>query len=345
MKPNQTTKRRFLGASLGMGLSLSVGGASLGGASLGGATNSQAQPLIWKERALHGFGTTLWIRAAHTNERKLDLALDDAIRGIRQVESTMSLFDTSSALSRLNREGRLQNPDPQLLGLLELATSISLKSDGAFDVTVQPLWQLWHDLKQVGRTPNEAQRLAARALVDWQALQLSPELIKFDKPGMKVTLNGIAQGYAADVVRETLKAYGVEHALIDTGEWATSGRSPLNKPWSLGLADPHRFNALLSQITVQGDSVATSSDEHSFFTEDRRHHHIFDPRSGLSPPATALVCVITPSCALADALTKVLFVAPPDRALVLATQWKVKAVIVDKLGNTRSNMNLTKENA
>jgi FAD:protein FMN transferase len=333
MKPKQIMKRRFLSASLGVGLSLTLTGTS----------SLQAQALVWRERALHGFGTTLWIRAAHSDEQQLNLALDDSVRSIRHIESQMSLFDASSALSRLNREGVLRNPDPQLLAILELAKSISLKSEGAFDVTVQPLWELWNELKQLGRIPSESELLTARPLVNWRGVQLSPDLIRFDRLGMKVTLNGIAQGYAADVVRETLRAYGVEHALIDTGEWASSGKSPTQTPWSLGLADPHRLNALLAQITAEGDSVATSTDEHAFFTQDRRHHHIFDPRSGISPQATALVCVVAPSCALADALTKVLFVAAPEQALLLATQWKVKAVVVDKLGHVRSNVTTTKE--
>ena len=93
----------------------------------------------WRERALLGFGTTLWLRAAHPNTDVLEAALQDAVQAIRQIESEMSLFDPDSAVSRLNRTGVLSQPSAALTSVLSLARHVSSRSQGAFDVTVQPL--------------------------------------------------------------------------------------------------------------------------------------------------------------------------------------------------------------
>jgi len=97
--------------------------------------------------------------------------------------------------------------------------------------------------------------------------------------------------------------------LIDTGELAPLGNNPVNAPWRLGLVDPRDDHALLARVLADGRCVATSADEPSSFSADHRHHHIFDPASGYSPSGLASVTVAARSGALADALTKVMFVA------------------------------------
>jgi thiamine biosynthesis lipoprotein len=163
-------------------------------------------------------------------------------------------------------------------------------------------------------------------------VDVGPRLVRFDTPGMAATLNGIAQGYAADRVRAVLASHGIRHALIDAGEFAPLGRNSQARPWSLGIADPHNESALIARLLADGRCVATSADNLSVFSADRRHHHIFDPHTGYSPPALSAVTVVANTGAVADALTKVIFVAGPERAKVLAHRWKVDALWVDKAG-------------
>ena len=101
----------------------------------------------------------------------------------------------------------------------------------------------------------------------------------------------------------------------------------------------------VAALQAQGRSVATSSDAHTPFTADLRHHHIFDPRSGDSPTGLASVTVVTPSCALADALTKVMFMGDIDQALALApaTQWRVWVLAIDKAGRWQASPELVLE--
>jgi thiamine biosynthesis lipoprotein len=314
------SRRQVLRAALGLGVLALVGD--------GAATPA----LRWQRRDLVGFGTTLSLQAGHADEAVLATALDAAVAALQRIEAQMSLFRADSALSRLNRDGRLDAPPAELRELLAIARDVARRSDGAFDPTVQPLWLAFADAQTRGRLPTPGEVAAARALVDWRDLRLERD-VRLARTGMGVTLNGIAQGYAADRVRGVLLAHGVHDALVDSGEFAMAGRDPAGARWTLGIADPRHEQRLVARLFADGRCVATSGDDQTSFSADHRHHHIFDPHTGWSPPDIAGVTVAAPSGALADALTKVFFVAGPDRALEVARRWNVDALWIAKSGH------------
>lgn len=343
-------RRQFLRASLGAG---AVGLTASGWLARGEAAGDPAAAprgalgalgpgsLHWRERTLLGFGTVLSLRAAHADSGQAERALDAAVAALRHVEAQMSLFNPGSALSRLNREGVLLRPHPDLVGVLQLAQRVSARSRGAFDVTVQPLWTVFEQAAARQSLPSAGAVAAARSAVGWQHLSVTSEAIRLGRPGMGVTLNGIAQGFAADLVRERLQAHGVEHALVNAGEWAALGRPDAERPWLLGLQNPRDAQALIARLALDGRSIAVSADNECSFSPDRRHHHIFDPRTGYSPAELSCVAVAAPSCALADALTKVMLVAGREGALGLARQWGVDVLVVDKEGRWQATAGLT----
>jgi FAD:protein FMN transferase len=308
-------------------------------ASLGAFAPADAA-LLWRRRTLVGFGTTLSLQAAHEDERTLDRALDAAVAALQRIEAQMSLFNTDSALSRLNREGVLAAPPAELFEVLQIAQAVSRDSDGTFDVTVQPLWQAFQSAQRLGRLPSTREVAAARRQVGWRGLEVSPQALRLSRPGMAVTLNGIAQGYAADQVRRVLSMYGIRHALVDAGEFATLGKNADGRLWAFGIANPREETALLARLMSDGRCIATSADNATSFSMDHRHHHIFDPRTGYSPPALASVTVAAHTGAMADALTKVMFVAGPKGALALARKWSVDVLWVDKAGGWQATPGL-----
>ena len=335
---NMNIKRRTIfKAALGLG-ALGVLGA---GASFGShAAQPRGAELAWRERPLLGLGTTLSLRVAHRDPQRAERALDAAVATIRHVEAQMSLFDADSALCRLNRDGVLNDPHPDLLAILRLARDVSIRSGGAFDVTVQPLWRAFEAAQGQATLPSGAAVARARAHVGWQALDIGERRIRFRKPGMGITLNGIAQGYAADLVSARLQADGIAHALIDTGEWAALGQPGAGRGWTLGVANPRDESMLIASLLMDGRSVASSADNRTAFSSDFCHHHIFDPGTGYSPPELASATVAARSCALADALTKVMFVAGMQRGLALAREWQVDVLLVDKAGAWRASPGL-----
>ena len=320
-------RRTLLQASLGLGLSNALG--------------AKTNELQWRERPLLGLGTTLSLRVAHRDPAVAERALDHAVATIRHVEAQMSLFKPDSALNRLNRDGILHHPHPDLRNVLRIAQEVSTRSHGAFDVTVQPLWQVFEAAQRTASLPSNAAVLQARARVNWRALEISQHHIRFMKPGMAITLNGIAQGYAADLVRQQLQADGIEHAVINTGAWAALGQPDTQHGWSLGIASPRDEQQLITRLLMDGRSIATSADNLTIFSNDYRNHHIFNPHTGYSPPELASVTVAANSCVMADALTKVMFVAGMQQALALAKDWQVGVVLVDKNGQWRATPDLT----
>jgi thiamine biosynthesis lipoprotein len=327
-------RRNFLRAGLG-----AAGFAALGWMGPAGAVRGP-ELLQWRDRTMLGFGTVLSLRVVHADSRQAERALDAAVETIRHVEAQMSLFKSDSALSRLNREGVLLRPHADLVKVLQLAQSVSARSQGAFDVTVQPLWTAFEEAAGRKALPSPEAVTAARAAVGWQQLSVSSGAIRLGRPGMGVTLNGIAQGFAADLVRTRLQSFGIEHALVNAGEWTALGQPDTERPWLLGLQDPRDAQALIARLALDGRSIAVSADNECSFSADRRHHHIFDPHTGYSPAELACVAVAAPSCALADALTKVMFAAGREKALRLAREWNVDVLVVDKQGKWQATPGL-----
>ncbi|MBK6854061.1 MAG: FAD:protein FMN transferase [Burkholderiales bacterium] len=287
---------------------------------------------MWRTRALLALGTTTRLRIAHADAAQADRALGAAAAAILAVDASMSLFRPTSEVARLNRAGRLMSPSAGLLAVLREAQRVSARSDGAFDVTVQPLW-LAHDLAhQAGRLASTAELTAARSRIGWQGLLVADDHITLARPGMAITLNGIAQGYATDAALAALRAHGVSDALVDAGEFAACGYNEQGRAWTLGIEDPHDEARLVTALHLDGRALATSADHRSSFTPDHRHHHIIDPATGRSPPALSSVSVLAPSAMRADALTKVMFMAGPARIAGLARQWGVDVLWVDKQG-------------
>jgi thiamine biosynthesis lipoprotein len=307
-----------------------------------GANARSGEPLAWQRRELIGFGTTLSLQAGHEDAVVLSTALDAAVAALQRIEAQMSLFREDSPLSRLNRDGHLSAAPAELREVLGIATAVARASGGAFDATVQPLWTVFADAQRAGRLPTPAEVEAARSRVDWRALSVDASGdVRLARAGMGVTLNGIAQGYAADRVRAVLQGHGVRHALVDAGEFAAVGHNPAGDRWTLGIADPLVQGRLHARLFADGRCVATSGDDQTAFSADHRHHHIFDPHTGWSPADMAGVTVAARTGALADALTKVLFVGGPAQARALARQWQVDALWVDKTGRWQATPGLS----
>lgn len=303
----QQTRRRFL--------FLLGGGAGL--AALGTAPLLGSRKLVRAERTSWALGADVTLVALHEDRRTAEFALDDAFAELERIEEAMSLYRPHSQLCRLNRDGVLERPDPYLVEVLRAAAAMSRRSDGAFDATVQPLWKVYADAKAAGRLPGEGSVRDAARRIDWRKVEVAPDRIRFRAEGMAVTLNGIAQGFAADRVRAALRTRGVGHALVDTGEFGSLGRKADGTPWTVGIQHPRRADAYVALAALEERFLSTSGDYATPFSADFRYHHILDPRTGLSPTELSSVTVLARTGMEADALTKVLFVRGPEKGLDL----------------------------
>lgn len=303
-------RRTLLSASLGLAAAGVWAGLRPGEDGPGGL-----RPFQRRGRA---FGTDVQLTVLHPLADEAEAALTAALAAVQAVDRLMSLHRDDSPLVALNHRGRLDRPDARLVHVLQQAQALSQLSEGAFDVTVQPLWQLYRDAQQQGTLPDATAVAAARRRVGWQRLAVSREAVVLAQPGMAVTLNGIAQGHGVDAALAALRSRGIAHALVDTGEFGTLGDKAGGQPWRVGVKHPRDPGAVAAALRMDGRALATSGDYETYFSADFRHHHIFDPATGDSPTELASATVLAPTGLWADGLSTAFMVTGAARALALA---------------------------
>jgi FAD:protein FMN transferase len=269
------TRRRFL--------CIAAGGAVIAG-------SADATTVWWRGTAL-GAQATIRLGGIGRAEPATTIA---AIRAeLDRLEQVFSLYRADSAVSALNREGILAHPPPDLVAVLQLCDALNRATGGAFDPTVQPLW-----LAQAGG--DAAARRSARGQVGWAGLEITRDRLAFGRPGMAITLNGVAQGYVTDRIAALLRARGYGDILVDMGEIAGFGRNA-GVPWQAGIARPD--GVIVARVTLRGRALATSAPMATMLDRDRRVGHILDPRAGRSGPRQDLVSVSAATAAVADGLS------------------------------------------
>jgi len=292
------------------------------------------------------FGTSVSIAAVHAHPERARLAIGEALDEVRRVDRLCTVFRPGSEVGRLNAKGSLSRPDPGLVRLLRFSQRLADLSDGAFDPTVQPLWLVADRCRREGRRPSREELGAAHALVDWRALEVSARRIAFARPGMAITLNGVAQGWATDLALAALRARGVADALLDTGEMGSEGERQPGRPWTVGVRHPRRPGEVVARIVLDGRILAVSGDYDAPFTGDFENHHVLDPRTGRSPPGVASVAVAAPVGMEADALTKPMMILDRARALRLLAHFPgAGALWIDKRGGLAGSVALPHEPA
>jgi len=291
------------------------------------------------------FDTSLSICALHEDPVRARSAVSRALARVSWLDTQLVVQRPGSQVSRLNGAGRLDRPDPHLVRLLQFAQTLADASGGAFDPTVQPLWELHRACQQRGCRPTRDQLAQARARIDWSAIDTGSRRVTLG-PGMAITLNGLVQGYAADIAFDALAQDGVTDALIDTGEYGTLGSGPSGRAWRVGIQHPRDASALIGVVPMDGRFLATSGDYSTRFTDDFTLHHIFDPRTGVSPPGLSCVAVAARSGLLADGLTKPMMVLNLAAARELLDRYPgAGAAWIDKSSRIVATRNLLIEPA
>lgn len=275
------------------------------------ATPAIAAPQVqeWHGR---GLGSALHLRLVGVPAARAALVWHKVESVIARVEAAASLHQ-DSALHRLNRDGRLAFPDPDLAGLMSLSAKVHAATKGAFDPSIQPLW-----LAQA----NGRDTQAAAKLVGWKHVSHSRTEISLP-PGMALTFNGIAQGWAADRIADLLRGMGFTDVLIDMGEIMALGQNPNGAPWRAAIAAPDGTE--LARVNLTGRALATSSPHGTMIGGTKPH--ILHP---MLTPLWSTVSVSAPTAALADALSTAFCLMP--RASITTALDQLPATRLEKLG-------------
>jgi thiamine biosynthesis lipoprotein len=258
----------------------------------------------------YAFGAEISLTIRGPREQA-NAALSEARALIADIESLFSLHDPKSSLSQLNGAGMLDRPDSRFLDLMHSANAAVSLTDGLFDPTIQPLWAAL----AAGRDPTDA-----IAAIGWDRVKFDANEITLGA-SQALTFNGIAQGYATDLVAEMLQAHGFPGALVNIGEYRSIGG-----PWTLGLSDPK--HGMMGNRTLSGGAIATSSPAATLLGN---HGHILHPSAR---PMWSTVAVEAESAAVADSVSTAMVLASRDQIEAIKNQADITRVtIVDFDGN------------
>jgi thiamine biosynthesis lipoprotein len=290
----------------------------------------------WRGRAL---GAEARLLLAHPDKAATRRVIARCLDEVARLERIFSLHLPGSEIATLNRTGRLDAASHDFRIVLAEAQRCSELSHGAFDVTVQPLWQLY--AAHFAAVPDDVAgppgvRIeAARGLVDYRAVAMDAARVGFLRPGMAVTLNGIAQGYITDRVADLLQGAGFARVLVQLGETRAGAPRSEGRPWRVAIPDPFAPDQIVETIDAVDLAIATSSGRATRFDAAGRHHHLFDPATGRSADRWASVSVVAPRATTADALSTALAVSPAAIVTDLLREADAAALFVGADGSRR----------
>lgn len=310
------TRRRFIrisAAAPGLALIPTLGRPETDPAAQDPAARDPGEQLrVWRGVAL-GADATMQIH--HPDPAVADRLIAACLDEVARLERIFSLYRDDSAISRLNRDGRLDAPPVELVELLGQSLQFSELTGGAFDATVQPLWTLYAThFSRPGADPAGPKRAAIKAAlrrVGHRAVAVDPARIGFARPDMAITLNGIAQGYVTDRIVDQLRREGIDRSLVDMGEIRAIGSRPSGAPWLVGLEDPGIPGRAARRLPVVNRAVSTSGGYGTPLDPAGRFNHIFDPDTGGTSWRYRSVSVVAPDATTADALSTAFSVMPP----------------------------------
>ncbi|MFS6938559.1 FAD:protein FMN transferase [Neisseria animaloris] len=261
------------------------------------------EPTVWRGIAL---GADAEMRLYHPDRRFAETLIGKAVAEIKRLEKIFSLYRDDSALSLLNQTGRLNRPPADLLALLSQSRNMHRLTQGAFNPAVQPLWDLYAEhfaLHPHSRTaPAQTALQKTLALADFNAVSFDSRSVSFAKPGMALSFNGIAQGYITDRITDMFRHAGLEQALVDLGEIRGLDQTR-SRTWRAGIRNPDDETAVLMNVPLQNQALATSGGYGTYMDEAGRFTHLFDPHTGSSTPRYRSVSVTAETAAVADALS------------------------------------------
>lgn len=248
-----------------------------------------------------------------------------AFARIAELNSLLSDYDDHSELSRLSRSsatGAWVSLSDDLWRVLARGQDFARRSDGAFDMTVGPLVQLWRRARRQRELPPAHRLAEARRTAGWRLIEMNAarRQVRLAVPGMRLDLGGIAKGYAVQEALRTLQTRGISRALVTGGgDMATGDPPPGQEGWRVELAPLDAPGAPPARhVHLRRMALATSGDVFQFVEIGGvRYSHIVDPRTGLGLTDHSLVTVIAPDGMTADALATAVSVLGPERGLRL----------------------------
>jgi FAD:protein FMN transferase len=247
---------------------------------------------------------------------------------LAKFDSSLSMFNPASTISRFNRweKGPFDlSEDPWALKVIEESLKLSRQTDGAFDITVAPVVNIWGFGTREKTDPTRAEIDSIRSFVSYKLLHLEQKkLTKYD-PRIQLDCSAVAKGYACDVVADFLRSRGVHDFLVEIGgEMVMSGHNSEGKNWRIGINKPVEDSTSTNmeweqKLVLTDKAIATSGNYRNFYIRNgRKYAHTIDPQTGYPVQHSLLsTTIVANDCLTADALATACMVIGADSAMTL----------------------------
>lgn len=318
---NKITRRSCL-QLLGLSALGAAAGVSLAMPSRFGQTESRIS------RSQRALGTHVDISAIG-HAQAIEDAMGAAFEDVEALERIFTHYDGLSPVCEVNERRQLKNVPAPLAGLLDVCQQYHRETQGAFDITVKPLI----DLFATGKRPSESEIAEVSRNVGAHRLHWDGANLALDSH-MEITFDGAVPGLVADHIARVLERHGIQNYLVNAGgEIRTSGHAKHGAPWRVAIQDPNKKGNFPGMLELRRGAVSTSGNYEIFYDDDRMFHHIVDARTGHSPSRFSSVTVTAPTALQADILSTALFVMAPTEALHFAnTHKEIECLLIEKSG-------------
>lgn len=288
-------------------------------------------------------GTTYYVKCfTGVTEAGWKSANEAVLEELTRIDGLMSTFKTDSEVTKFNQSDSTEwfPVSVETAEVVKLSKEISALTEGMFDITINPLVQLWGFGSQSVPSSSPTQERIEHVLqfvgIDKLEVRLEPPAIRKTVPGLQIDLSAVAKGYAVDRVGGVLEKQGISNYMIEVGgETRSKGTKKGREPWLMGIQEPKISKGSLLQqpitevVNLHDQALATSGDYFNFHEfEGEQYTHIINPKTGIPQkvvfengrPSEQIgsVSVIDPSCAKADALATGFFLLGLEKGLAVA---------------------------
>jgi thiamine biosynthesis lipoprotein len=273
---------------------------------------------IYQHRDGFIFGTVYSVTYSNPESKDLSAAIT---RALDDVNNSLSMFNKQSTIAKVNNNEVVQL-DSLFLTVWNVGQEVSRSTDGAFDMTVAPLVDLWGFGLKNREIVTDAEVDSLRQYVGYDLVQLEDGLLRKTYPQMRIDAGAIAKGYACDVVADTLEAYGCTDFCIEIGgELVVKGHNSKGVNWHIAINKPVEDSTCVNSeiqevVELTNCGMATSGNYRNYYELDgKRYSHTIDPRSGYPVRHNLLsATIVAPDCMTADAWATACMVAGLDKA-------------------------------
>lgn len=272
------------------------------------------------------YGTIYNIKYQSPDGKDLQTEIEEEMQKLNR---SLSTFDSLSIISKVNRNEEVQLDD-YFLTVYNKAMEVSKKTNGAFDITVAPMVNVWGFGFKHKEQVTQSLIDSLKQLTGFEKIQLQNGHITKQHPGTMLDCSAIAKGYACDVVGNYLKKKGSQNYMVEIGgEVVARGVNQKGKAWSIGVSKPIDDPSAASQdiqatVSLSDKALATSGNYRNFYLENgKKYAHTIDPKTGYPVQHSLLsATVLADDCMTADAYATAFMVLGLEESIRIAQSIK-----------------------